>query len=88
MFLVQVKPEMDDFEEEEKKYFNNGKILYLKFQYLKKYFEFEFLTDTLAKMSQNIFVYSFCQSYVLDLIDAHTQACGAPAQHSCGCVLN
>ena len=23
-----------------------------------------------------------CQSYVLDLIEAHTQACGAPAEHS------
>ena len=23
-----------------------------------------------------------CQTYVLDLIDAHTIACGAPAQHS------
>ena len=25
---------------------------------------------------------SSCQSFGLDLIEAHTQACGAPAQHS------
>ena len=44
IFLKQEKPEMDDFE----KYLE-------KFQYFKK----KFFTDTLAKMSQNIFAYSF-----------------------------
>ena len=45
MCLKQEKPEMD-----EKKFGSKGRILILRKQ---------FLTDTLAKMSQNIFAYSF-----------------------------
>ena len=48
MFLKQENPEMDDFEEE-KKVGSEGKISILKI----------FLTDTLAKISQNIFAHFF-----------------------------
>ena len=49
MFLKQEKPEIDDFEE--KNFDSKGKRLNI----IRKYY----LTDTLAKMSQNIFCIFF-----------------------------
>ena len=59
MFLKQVKYEMDDFKE-----FNNFGPRGKNFNILRKYFEqCPILTDTLAKMSQNIFAYSFVSEH-------------------------
>ena len=52
MFLKQEKPEMDDFEKKKKNFGSEGKILII-----------IFLTDTLAKMSQNIFAYSLVSEH-------------------------
>ena len=62
MFLKHEKPEMDDFERK-KKFGSKGKIFKKKSskgKIVKKIFlkMSKILSDTLAKLSQNIFVYS------------------------------
>ena len=57
MFLKQEKPQMDDFERR-KNIGSKGKI---------SIFKKKFLTDTLAKMSQNIFAYSFFSQNILSI---------------------
>ena len=61
MFLKQEKPEMDDFGR--KKYYGSKGNTLKKFQYFKKICMYFFLTDTLTKMSQNIFAYSFVSEH-------------------------
>ena len=56
MFLKQKKPGMDDFER--KKYFGSTGKKLEEFQYFKKNILRKSLTDTLAKISKQIFVYS------------------------------
>ena len=56
-FLKQEKPEIDDFEQTKKRWF------------LWKNIDAKFLTDTLAKMSQNIFAYSFVSEHSKHLFE-------------------
>ena len=60
MSLKREKPEIDDFEEEEK-FGSKEKLLNFQSQYFKKIF-LKFLTDTLAKISQNIFAFYWFQN--------------------------
>ena len=82
--LKQEKSEMDDFEEE-KNFGSKGKIL-RKVQYL-----FNFLSDTLAKMSQSLVAYSFVSEHSKHFFYVENKTCilkrGRPTPLSAPLVL-